>query len=127
MPASGPNGWLPVTAAPEMYSWTLAPRRLDVAKSIPAACDRATLVTSDVGSRLATPAKPASAPPPDTPSRFSRIAALSSANRSPGAIGPAGAENRVGENELPPMARSLRVLTTKLVLSVRSGTPRSSW
>src|SRR5688500_16154053 len=97
--ANGPNGWLPVTAAPEMYSCALAPRRCDVAKAVPGACDRATLVTTDVGSRLAIPAKPASAPPPETLSRFCRIAALSRANRSPGAIGPAGAENLVGENE----------------------------
>ena len=98
-----------------------------MAKSIFAACERATLVTSDVGSRLANPARPDSAPSPLTPSRLAAIASLSRLNRSAGSIGPAGAAKRVGVNELPPIALSARVLTTKLVFSVRSGTPRSSW
>ena len=99
-----------------------------MAKSIFAACERATLVTSDVGSRLATPARPRQrAARRGTWARLSAIASLSRLNRSAGSIGPAGAAKRVGVNELPPIALSARVLTTKLVFSVRSGTPRSSW
>ena len=98
-----------------------------MAKSIPAAWRRAMLVTSDVGSRLARPARPERAPAPDTWDRFSAIASLISRNRAAGSIGPAGAAKRVGVNEFPPIALSALVLTTKLVFSVRSGTPRASW
>ena len=43
------------------------------------------------------------------------------------AIGPAGTDSRAGVNELPPIARSVRVLTTKLVRSEVSGMSRLSW
>ena len=89
--------------------------------------DRAIPVTSDVGSRLAMPASPASAPPPLTPSRFSRMIFWIARKRSTGSIGYAGTEMRVGVKALPPMSRSVRVLTTKLVFSDASATPRASW
>src|SRR3954462_1430941 len=99
----------------------------DVAKSIFAACDRATLVTTDVGSRFASPARPDSAPEPFTPDRFSAIDSLITLNLCTGSIGPAGVLNRVGVNELPPIDVSARVLTTKLVFKVWRATPRASW
>ena len=92
-----------------------------------AACERATPVTSDVGSRLATPARPAIIPCPDTSERFDDIRSLICRKRSAGSIGPAGTARRDGVNALPPIALSVRVLTTKLVFSDVSGTPRSSW
>ena len=97
-----------------------------MAKSCFAACDRANPVTSDVGSRLSTPAIPDSRPWPLTSARFARMRALISANRAAGSIGPAGTDRRDGVNELPPIARSVRVLTTKLVRNDVSGTPRAS-
>ena len=56
-------------------------------------------------------------PAADTSARLARIVSLMLRNRSPGSIGPAGTESRVGVNELPPIASSVRVLTTKLVFS----------
>src|SRR3712207_7453689 len=56
-----------------LFRSILAPRRFDVAKSILVTCDRATRVTSDVGSRLTTPASDATPPPRLVSSRRSAI------------------------------------------------------
>ena len=77
-----------------------------MAKSIFAACERATLVTSDVGSRLATPARPDSTPPPATTSaRLAAIASLSALEplgrvHRPGRRGEARRRERVAADRL---------------------------
>src|SRR5215213_5820291 len=85
VPATGPSGMFWSTSAPHMYRGRRAPRRLLVAKSILALWDRPTRVTTEVGSRLATPAIDDINPPPRTSARLATIAWCSWRNRSAGA------------------------------------------
>lgn len=79
-----------------------APRRFEVAKSMRLAAARAVEVTTDVGSRLATPDSPVT-PPVRCASFFAAAAAAATAvTRSKGAIAPAGSFTGTGVNALPP-------------------------
>ncbi len=78
-----------------------APRRFEVAKSMRLAAARAVEVTTDVGSRLATPDSPVT-PPVRCASFFAASAAATAVTRSEGAIAPAGSFTGTGVNALPP-------------------------
>ena len=98
-----------------------------MAKSILPACERATRVTTDVGSRLATPATADSMPPPDTSERRAAIRSRRSRKRSSARqVGAREPGTRVGVKELPPMALSGRVLTTKQMLRASTAVSRSA-
>ena len=99
-----------------------------MAKSILAAAARAALVITDVGNQLATPDS-ALMPPPlcSIASRFSARRVWTSATRSASGIDTPGTCTGTGVNELPPIALSWRVLSTKLVLKASTSTSRSAW
>jgi hypothetical protein len=98
-----------------------------VAKSWLAVWDRATPVTTDVGSKLARPATLPIAPPERAPSRPAARMARTASNRSSTVIGPAGTWTRRGAKALESAPPLVLVLTTKLMFRASSGVSRSSW
>jgi hypothetical protein len=127
VPATGPSVPVHRIRAPDTYVGTGAPRTLLVAKSMRAVCERATPVTSDVGSRLANPATLPMAPPARAPRRPAARVVRMAANRSSTVIGPAGTCTRVGANAFVSAPPVSLVLTTKLMFSASSGVSLDSW